>query len=387
MKKKPSRVVGLDVHPDSFAGAILVGQDPATAQVVHQSTQVPLEELERWAKAHTTDTDVLVLESSANSFAVAGRLREMGRRVIVLESHQASQVGTAYCANDRTDAIKLGRIQLSGLAKRVWQPDEQTRERREVFSGYQAVVRESTRHQQQLKSLLNEHSLRLQAGYRLNQPKALEKLLALKAWSPAQRLLISQSHEALAQSRKRRGELRRLMAQEILAEPMAKKLARVSGLSLVTIYGLMAAIGDINRFANAKKLVAYIGLNPSVCQSGNWEGGGALKPHGNGPLRAVLIQAAQRLLTADNHLKQWGRQVAQRRGWNKATVAVARKLVVAAWHILMGHPIQVVEKESALQTKIFKWATDIGKDTLLALGHPSKQAFTNQIVYELKSYA
>ena len=58
------------------------------------------------------------------------------------------------------------------------------------------------------------------------------------------------------------------------------------------MYGLSAAIGDIQRFRHSKKLVAYLGLNPSVCQSGNFEGSTALKRHGKGPLRALLVQAA-----------------------------------------------------------------------------------------------
>ena len=56
---------------------------------------------------------------------------------------------------------------------------------------------------------------------------------------------------------------------------------------MVTIYGLSAAIGDVTRFSQSKKLVAYLGLNPSVCQSGNYEGATALKRHGRGPLRAL----------------------------------------------------------------------------------------------------
>lgn len=65
------------------------------------------------------------------------------------------------------------------------------------------------------------------------------------------------------------------MAGEILNDPEMLRLARLCGLSLVTIYGLQSAIGDIQRFAQSNKLVAYLGLNPSVCQSGNYEGGGA----------------------------------------------------------------------------------------------------------------
>ncbi len=55
----------------------------------------------------------------------------------------------------------------------------------------------------------------------------------------------------------------------------------------VWAYGLISSIGDITRFAQSKKLVAYFGLNPSICQSGNYEGATALKRHGRGAMRAL----------------------------------------------------------------------------------------------------
>lgn len=78
------------------------------------------------------------MEASGNAFAVAGRLRAIGRQVAILDSHQAGEIGKVYCANDRVDAVKIARIYLSGLSALVWQPDEKTAERREVFSAYKA---------------------------------------------------------------------------------------------------------------------------------------------------------------------------------------------------------------------------------------------------------
>ena len=138
----------------SFAGALLEGRDPARAKVLRRSTRVALPELEKWAERQTTPADTLVLEASGNAFAVAVRLRAMGRRVAILDSHQAGKVGKVYCANDRVDAVKIARIYLSGLAALVWQPDPKTLERREVFSAYQGVVKESTRLKQQIKAMI-----------------------------------------------------------------------------------------------------------------------------------------------------------------------------------------------------------------------------------------
>ena len=388
MKEKSNgRVLGLDVHPDSFAAATLEGRDPGTAKVVSTSRRVELTQLEGWAIGHARKEDVLVLEASGNAFMVAQRLRGLGLNAQILDSHQAGKVGKVYCANDRIDAVKIARIYLSGLSALVWQPDARTLERREVFSAYQAVVKESTRLQQQIKSMLNEHCVRLPSGFRLTLPGAINRLSKVKEWSPVQRMLLEQLHAGLVGARARRSKLRHFMAKEALEEQAGLlRLARLCGISLVTMYGLSAAIGDITRFSHSKKLVAYLGLNPSVCQSGTFEGSTALKRHGKGPLRALLVQSAKKLLQVDNPLQKWGLAVAARRGRNKAAVAVARKLCVAIWHLLQGHPIRAVEPVQRLTTKLSKLATELGLKEIKAQGYENKTTFIERKLYLLQSY-
>src|SRR5213596_1447705 len=306
MMKNKGRVVGLDVHPDSFAGAVVEGRDPASAVVSSTSTRVELERLEEWALRHTITEDTLVLEASGNAFAVGARLRAIGREVEILDSHRAGKVGKVYCANDRVDAIKIARIYLTALSPVVWQPDAKTRERREVFNAYQAVVKEATRLKQQLRSMLNEHCVRLESGFRLSHPSAINRLLKLREWTPVRAMLLEQLHRGLVSAQARRTRLRRYMAQEVLDEPELLRLTRLCGISLITLYGLSASIGDIKRFSNSRKLSAYFGLNPSVEQTGNWEGEGALKRHGRGALRALLVQSAKKLLRVNNPLQQVG---------------------------------------------------------------------------------
>ncbi len=363
-RSNQDRIVGLDVHPDSFAGAILQGTDPWKARVVSTSTRVALPLLEKWALRHTREEDILVMEASGNAFCVAERLRALKRKVVILDSHRAGKVGKTYCATDRVDAIKIARIYLSALSPVVWQPDAKTRERREVFSAYQAVVKEGMRLKQQLKSMLNEHCVRLEKGFRLSHPSAI----GLGA-------------------RVRRQRLRHYMAQEILAEKELLRLTRLCGINLITLYGLIAAIGEIKRFATARKLSAYFGLNPTVEQSGNYEGSGALKRHGRGAIRALLVQSAKKLLQVDNPLQKWGLALAARRGRNKAAVAIARKLCVAVWHVMQGHVIGAIERMDTLHTKLHKLATELGVPTIKQLGYETKEAFVQKKLYLLRSYA
>ena len=94
------RAVGLDLHPDSFAAAILEGRDPLRARVLYSVTRQPLAALSAWATRHTTGEDILILEASANSFAMAERLTALGRQVFILESHRAGQIGQSLAHGD-----------------------------------------------------------------------------------------------------------------------------------------------------------------------------------------------------------------------------------------------------------------------------------------------
>jgi hypothetical protein len=81
-RSNQDRIVGLDVHPDSFAGAILQGMDPWKARVVSTSTRVALPLLEKWALRHTREEDILVMEAQRQRFLCGGattRAQTQGR--------------------------------------------------------------------------------------------------------------------------------------------------------------------------------------------------------------------------------------------------------------------------------------------------------------------
>jgi hypothetical protein len=126
----------------------------------------------------------------------------------------------------------------------------------DVMNRRKQSLKEAMRLKQQIKSMLNEHCVRLEKGFRLSHPSALGRLLLRRKWSEAQKMLLSQLHAGLVGARVRRQRLRHYMAQEILAEKELLRLTRLWGINLITLYGLIAAIGEIKRFASARKLSA-----------------------------------------------------------------------------------------------------------------------------------
>ena len=97
---------------------------------------------------------------------------------------------------------------------------------------------------------------------------------------------------------------------------------------------ILSAIGDIQRFPSAKKLVGYAGLGARVHASGQTHQTGGITKQGRKELRAALIEAAWVTVRFDPAWKEQFDRLAQRIGRRKAIVAIARKLLVVIWHVL-----------------------------------------------------
>ncbi len=116
---------------------------------------------------------------------------------------------------------------------------------------------------------------------------------------------------------------------------------------------MVAAIGDIARFPTAGQLVGYIGLNPRVRQSGSEKARhGRISKQGPGEVRHVLVEAAWHAMRTPGPLRIFGERIAAKRGANVAVVAVARKLLVIAWHMLNRDEEYAYTRPSLMREKI-----------------------------------
>lgn len=97
----------------------------------------------------------------------------------------------------------------------------------------------------------------------------------------------------------------------------------------------MAAIGDISRFGSPRQLVAYLGLDPKVRQSGDEPARhGRISKRGNAQARSVLVEAAWVTIRQPGPLCAFGERIRARKGAQVAAVAVARKLACLSWQLL-----------------------------------------------------
>ena len=283
------RVIGFDAHPDSFTAAVLQGRTPAEAIIQKTYNKIPMSQLKAWAQKNTTERDLFVLEASGNSFQIVRSLAEIERKALVLESCHLGKLKEAHANNDKISAVRIGKAFLAGTAKSVWVPDAKTQERRDWFHAHRKAVKRSTQMRGRVLSYLSDNGVRLTRGTPLTDAKSTEELLRKqRAWSPRQWQVLEGYLLELRHADEQRRHWRSLIAQEVTSDPLLLSIVRLCGVRDMIAFALGAIVGDINRFANPKKLVCFIGLNPAFDESGQgrWEGG--VGGHGRKDLRQEI---------------------------------------------------------------------------------------------------
>ena len=125
------------------------------------------------------------------------------------------------------------------------------------------------------------------------------------------------------------GELR----QYARAGPRVKALTTLPGAGQFTALMILAEIGDITRFPSARKPASWAGLTPAVRGSDLTVRHGHITGQGPAWLRRVMNQAAQTAKRSPDFAASYA-AIAQRRGKKIATIAISRKLLTRAWHLL-----------------------------------------------------
>jgi transposase len=281
----------------------------------------------------------------------------------------------------------MGKAYLAGTAKTVWVPDARTQERRDWFHAHRKAVKRTHQARNSLLSYLSDNGVRLKRGTPLTKaPEAEEQLQKARDWSPRQWQVIEGLLLALRHAQAQRQHWRSLIAQEVLSDPTLLSLMRLCGVREMVAFALGALIGDIQRFAQPRQLVKYIGLNPAFDDSGQKEWHSGIGGHGRKDLRCLLIEGAQAILRCPkNPLAQWGRKLLARKGSiNLAVAAIARKLAVAVWYLMRGRWTPLEEIDERLALKVGKVIGQVGEQGLQPLGK-TRKTYRQEIYQSLKA--
>lgn len=323
------RSFGLDVHLDFCEVAVC-----EESQVSRRDRIASTPEAIREFAAELRAGDQVALEASCGAMMIAGLLGDSPARVVVCNAAETRAISHARVKSDRFDAAMLAKLLAAGMLAEVWVPDQDTSALRRRVARRAGLVRARTRVKNEVHAVL--------ARCLIGRPPVSD-LFGKKGRTWLTGLVLPEEESQTVESGLRHidfldGEVAALdqeIARQALARPGFHRLLTIPGVDVGTAAAVIAAIGEIDRFASPGQLVAYLGLDPKVRQSGSEPARyGHISKRGDPQARAVLVEAAWRAIRTPGPLRAFGERVRARRGAQIAAVAVARKLVVLCWHLL-----------------------------------------------------
>jgi transposase len=323
------RSIGLDIGR-TVAEVAIIGADGITRS--GGRLEVTPEALTTFARTLGPD-DRVVLEATTNTWAFVDLLEGHAGEVIVSNPQRTRAIADAKKKTDTIDAATLAELLAADYLPAVWQPDVPTRTLRRRVAARAALVGERTRLRNRISAVLIRHLLRCPASDTFGKRG--------RAWLERVALPDDERENVDTTLRLLDGLALEIEAAEagiartVRDDPRVRHLLTIPGVGLHTAAGLVAAIGDVQRFSRPNRLVGYLGLDPIVRQSGGkpaWTG--HISRSGKGHTRMLLVEAAHAAVRTPGPLRAFYARVKARRGPGIAAVATARKIAVLAWHLL-----------------------------------------------------
>jgi len=327
-----STTIAVDVAKSVFEVAI--SQRPGRVRERHRLSRA---RFARFMGEHHPAT--VLLEACSSAHYWARRLQDLGHQVVLLPPHQVRP----YVPRNKTDRTDAKAI-LEAYRNEEIHPvpvksvDQQTlaalhRIRATWFATRTARINT-------VRGLLREMGVVIPVGAHHVVPQL--RTLIEDAESPIPHALRESLHGSAEEIRRletliagTERELRSLARQM----PLVTRLQTIPGIGLLTATALVAFVGDVKRFPSGRHFASYLGLTPRERSSGNIRRLGRISKRGDTYLRMLLTHGARSVLWSGRRTKKpeplraWALQLQDRRGHNKAAIALANKLARIIWAV------------------------------------------------------
>src|SRR5262245_35174581 len=348
-----TRYIAIDIHKHY----LMIGGIDAHKRIVLPPRRIELSRWPQWAQANLLPTDAVVIEATTNAWAIYDLLSMLVGRAVVVHPAKVKLIAASRVKTDKVDVLSLAHLLRADLLPEAWVPPQYVRDLRALLSHRRRLVSLQTTAKNRLHSVLHRLSLRAPEGDAFAHKQ--------RAWwaeldlSPTERLRVDQDVATLdhvaAQIAAIDAELRRLSTSEEWAEQVPY-LIQLPGIALLSAMTILSAVGDVTRFPSAKQLVGYAGLGAGVHDSGKSHHDKGITKQGRRDLRFSLVEAAR---TAVRTHPDWEREferLAKRIGEQKAVVAIACKLLIVVWHVLLAKSADRRADAEQVAFKLMVWS-------------------------------
>ena len=261
---------------------------------------------------------------------LAELLEDYGFDAHLVHPLRCKAIASARLKNVMVDAAILAQLLRADLLPEAWIAPAEVRQLRALLRHRASLVRLGTQQRNRIHAVAADHGYDRSASYWTGPGRGWLAELDLP---PASREIVADCLAVIDGLAPAIDRLDGELHARAKADPRAKVLRELPGIGEFTALVMLAEIGDITRFPSARKLASWAGLTPTVRGSDLTVRHGHISKQGSAWLRWVLNQAAQTAKRSPEFAATYA-AIAKRRGKKIATIAIARKLLIRAWHLL-----------------------------------------------------
>jgi transposase len=236
---------------------------------------------------------------------------------------------------DKKAAQTLAELHAVGMLQGIWVPPVAVRELRSLVAHREKMVRLATTAKNRLATVLHRHHLVYPGEHPSHRYHPGER-----GWweglpvSPVEQLRICADLDTIEFAHKQVQKAEQALGELAAKDPRVPLLVQLPGCGLLTAVTILAAVGEIGRFEKPKQLAGYACFGTRVHDSGMTHRSGRITKAGRKDLRYALVTIANNAIAYHPFWKKEFERLSARMERGKAIVAIARRLLVAVWHVL-----------------------------------------------------
>jgi transposase len=337
--------VGIDLHRNRSQIAVIDGQGELSLSrriVNDRETFLAL-------LAGLEGESRIAVEATYGWEWLAELLEDAGYEIHLAHPLRTRAIAAARVKTDAVDAKTLAHLLRADLLPEAYVAPRELRDLRELLRHRIALTGIRSALKNRVHAILAKHGITRQHSDLFGKG-GREFLDALQLREASRRRL--DSLIALIDDFDRELEVTtREIEQRAKADDRVEVLTQIRGVGRYTAMLIIAEVGDIRRFPNARHLCAWAGRTPTVRSSDGKARLGRISRQGSPALRWALVEAAQKCTTGGGPLRESFERIAKRRGRKIAKVAVARQILTLSYYGLRDGEIRCLARRSRASAK------------------------------------
>ena len=317
-------IIGVDYHPSFQTIAFFVEETGECGEQELNHSDGQAERFYRDLKQRGIRVRI-GMEATGYSRWFERLLAELGFEVWIGDPAEIKAKRVKKKKNDREDARLMRKLLLENRFPRIWVPDPENRDLRQLLWHRHRLVQMRTRIMNQLQALAMNEGYRWKKKLFSEQGRAQLEKLSLAPWASRRR---QELLELLDRMNPTIEELTAAVEREARKRPEVLRLMTHPGVGPLTALAYVLIIGTPERFHCGKQIGTYVGMIPSEDSSARKQRLGHISKQGNSLLRFLLVEAAQAAARSNPEWRRRYMHLTMRRHKSIAKVAMGRKLGV-----------------------------------------------------------